>query len=548
VAGRFLPHVSDGALLLSVDRGGNENAQLWLLDRKNFQTKLLSDGKSRNLVQAWNRDGSAVIVASNRRNGKDMDLYRVNPRKPDSFELLMAVNGQTWQADDWSNDGKRLVLRHYVSINESYAGLFDVEKQQLTELPLPTSDKVAIGQLAFSPDGRSVYVTTDADSEFLRLARLDLATKKWTWLSDGLNWDVDDLTVDRTHGTVAFAINDNGKSRVFLSSEKTNDRRIEFRLPQGVVSGLEFSPDSKSLGFTLARAEAPAEAYSLQLSNGELTRWTFSEVGGLDPASFVDPTLIEFPSFDGRKIPAFYFKPRTAKEGEKRPVIISIHGGPEGQYRPTFTAGTQFWANELGLAVLHPNVRGSAGYGKTYLKLDNAEKREDSVKDIGGLLDWIKEQPDLDPSRVAVIGGSYGGYMVLATLTNFGDRIKAGIDIVGICNFITFMEKTAAYRVDLRRAEYGDERKPEMRAVFDRIAPLHNTDKIKSELLVIHGRNDPRVPFFEAEQIAAKVRAGGRSVWTVFADNEGHGFAKKENADYQRAVEAMFLKKHLGLK
>jgi len=548
VAGRFLPYVSDGALLLSVDRGGNENAQLWLLDRKNFQTKLLSDGKSRNLVQAWNRDGSAVIVASNRRNGKDMDLYRVNPRKPDSFELLMAVNGQTWQADDWSNDGKRLVLRHYVSINESYAGLFDVEKQQLTELPLPTSDKVAIGQLAFSPDGRSVYVTTDADSEFLRLARLDLATKKWTWLSDGLNWDVDDLTVDRTHGTVAFAINDNGKSRVFLSSEKTNDRRIEFRLPQGVVSGLEFSPDSKSLGFTLARAEAPAEAYSLQLSNGELTRWTFSEVGGLDPASFVDPTLIEFPSFDGRKIPAFYFKPRTAKEGEKRPVIISIHGGPEGQYRPTFTAGTQFWANELGLAVLHPNVRGSAGYGKTYLKLDNAEKREDSVKDIGGLLDWIKEQPDLDPSRVAVIGGSYGGYMVLATLTNFGDRIKAGIDIVGICNFITFMEKTAAYRVDLRRAEYGDERKPEMRAVFDRIAPLHNTDKIKSELLVIHGRNDPRVPFFEAEQIAAKVRAGGRSVWTVFADNEGHGFAKKENADYQRAVEAMFLKKHLGLK
>lgn len=548
VAGRFLPHVSDGALLLSVDRGGNENAQLWLLDRKNFQTKLLSDGKSRNLVQAWNRDGSAVIVASNRRNGKDMDLYRVNPRKPDSFELLMAVNGQTWQADDWSNDGKRLVLRHYVSINESYAGLFDVEKQQLTELPLPTSDNVAIGQLAFSPDGRSVYVTTDADSEFLRLARLDLATKKWTWLSDGLNWDVDDLTVDRTHGTVAFAINDNGKSRVFLSSEKTNDRRIEFRLPQGVVSGLEFSPDSKSLGFTLARAEAPAEAYSLQLSNGELTRWTFSEVGGLDPASFVDPTLIEFPSFDGRKIPAFYFKPRTAKEGEKRPVIISIHGGPEGQYRPTFTAGTQFWANELGLAVLHPNVRGSAGYGKTYLKLDNAEKREDSVKDIGGLLDWIKEQPDLDPSRVAVIGGSYGGYMVLATLTNFGDRIKAGIDIVGICNFITFMEKTAAYRVDLRRAEYGDERKPEMRAVFDRIAPLHNTDKIKSELLVIHGRNDPRVPFFEAEQIAAKVRAGGRSVWTVFADNEGHGFAKKENADYQRAVEAMFLKKHLGLK
>jgi dipeptidyl aminopeptidase/acylaminoacyl peptidase len=548
VAGRFIPQVSDGALLLSVDRGGNENAQLWLLDRRNFQTKLLSDGKSRNMVQAWKHDGSAVIVASNRRNGKDMDLYRVDPRKPDTFELLMEVKGQSWEADDWSSDGKWLALRHYVSINESYAGLFDVETKQVTELPMPSNNKVAIGQLAFSPDGRSVYVTTDADSEFLRLARVELRNRKWEWLSDGLNWDVDELTVDRRSGTVAFLINDNGISRLFISNAATNDRRIEYRLPQGVVSGLEFSVNSQSLGFTLARPDAPAEAHSLRLSDGELTRWTFSEVGGLDPASFIAPTLIQFKSFDERQIPAFYFRPRTAKAGEKLPVIISIHGGPESQYRPTFMAATQFWANELGLAVLHPNVRGSAGYGKTYLQLDNSEKREDSVKDIGGLLDWITHQPDLDASRVAVTGGSYGGYMVLATLTNFGDRIKAGIDIVGICNFITFMEKTAPYRVDLRRAEYGDERKPEMRAVFERIAPLHNTDKIKSELLVIHGRNDPRVPFFEAEQIAAKVRAGGRSVWTVFADNEGHGFAKKENADYQRAVEAMFLKRHLGLK
>lgn len=547
VAGRFLPQVSDGALLLSVDRGGNENAQLWLLDRRKFQTTLLSDGKSRNLVQAWKRDGSAVIVASNRRNGKDMDLYRVDPRHPDSFELLMEVNGQSWEADDWSADGKSLVLRRYVSINESYAALFDVEAKQRTDLPMPIDGKVAIGQLAFSPEGRAIYVTTDAGSEFLRLARLDLATREWHWLSNGLNWDVDEVEVDSRSGLVAFLINDNGMSRLFVWNPATCVR-CEMTLPLCVASGLEFSLDGAALGLTLARPDAPAEAYSLRLADGELTRWTFSEVGGLAPASFVAPTLIQFPSFDGRKIPAFYFKPRAAKPGEKLPVLISIHGGPESQYRPIFTAVTQFWANELGLAVLHPNVRGSAGYGKTYLQLDNAEKREDSVKDIGGLLDWVAQQSDLDPSRVAVIGGSYGGYMVLATLTNFGDRIKAGIDNVGICNFITFLEKTAPYRVDLRRAEYGDERKPEMRAVFERIAPLHNTDKIKSELLVIHGRNDPRVPFFEAEQIAAKVRAGGHTVWTVFADNEGHGFAKKENSDYQRAVEAMFLKRHLGLK
>ena len=564
VAGRFIPGVSDGALLLSVDSGGNENAQLWLSDQQKFQTRLLSDGKSRNLVGAWRADGSAVIVANNRRNGKDMDLYRVNPRKPDSFELLMEANGQTWEADDWSRDGKWLVLRRYVSANESYAALFDIEKKERMDLPLPTEGKAAIGELAFSPDGRAVYLTTDAGSEFLRLARLDLATREWSWLSEGLNWNVDEVEVDPRSGTVAFLINDDGMSRLFLWNPATGKRRSEFSLPLSVVSGLEFSPSGTSLGFTLARPEAPAEAYSLRFSDGELIRWTFSEVGGLDPDSFVAPSRIQFKSFDGRQIPAFLYKPRTAGSGDPRralgaglptpppsgklPVLISIHGGPESQYRPLFSAATQFHVNELGFAVLHPNVRGSAGYGKTYLQLDNAEKREDSVKDIGGLLDWIAQQPDLDASRVAVIGGSYGGYMVLATLTNFGDRIKVGIDVVGICNFISFLEKTAPYRVDLRRAEYGDERKPEMRAVFERIAPLHNTDKIKSELLVIHGRNDPRVPFFEAEQIAAKVRANGRKVWTVFADNEGHGFAKKENADYQRAVEAMFLRQHLGVK
>ena len=546
VVGRFIPGASDRALLLSVDSGGNENAQLWLSDPQRFQTRLLSDGKSRNLVGAWRADGSAVIVANNRRNGKDMDLYRVNPRQPDSFELLMEVNGQTWEADNWSRDGKWLVLRRYVSANESYAALFDVEKKERFELPLPTEGKAAIGQLAFSADGRAVYLTTDAGSEFLRLARLDLATRQWSWLSEGQNWDVDEFTVNPDTGRVAFLINENGLSRLFVWTPETN-QRSDFPLPLGVVSGLEFSVDDGSLGFTLARPDAPAEAYSLRLADSELTRWTFSEVGGLNPDSFVAPTRIQFKSFDGRQIPAYFYKPRTATNG-KLPVLISIHGGPESQYRPLFSAATQFYVNELGIAVLHPNVRGSAGYGKTYLQLDNAEKREDSVKDIGGLLDWIAQQPELDASRVAVIGGSYGGYMVLATLTNFGDRIKAGIDIVGIANFITFLEKTAPYRVDLRRAEYGDERKPEMRAVFEKIAPLNNTDKIRSELLVIHGRNDPRVPFFEAEQIAAKVRASSRSVWTVFADNEGHGFAKKENADYQRAVEAMFLKQHLGLK
>ena len=326
-------------------------------------------------------------------------------------------------------------------------------------------------------------------------------------------------------------------------------KRREIPLPLGIASNLEFSPDGKQLGFTLARPNGPAEAYRVPVAGGEPTRWTYSEVGGLDPASFVVPERIKFASFDGREIPAWIYRPEGAAADRKAPVLIQIHGGPESQYRPSFSPTTQFYTSE-GIAVIHPNVRGSAGYGKTYLQLDNAELREDSVKDIGALLDWIAKQPDLDASRVAVAGGSYGGYMVLASLVHFGDRLKAGVDYVGIANFITFLERTSPYRQDLRRAEYGDERDPKMRAVFERINPTANADKIVSALMVAHGRNDPRVPFSEAEQIVEIVRGNitrgsGREVWTVYADNEGHGFAKKDNSDYVRAAEALFLRRFL---
>ncbi|HEX7379099.1 MAG TPA: alpha/beta fold hydrolase, partial [Pirellulales bacterium] len=316
-------------------------------------------------------------------------------------------------------------------------------------------------------------------------------------------------------------------------------------LPLGIASGLEFSPDGKQLGFTLARPDAPADAYSIRLADAELLRWTHSETGGLDPEGFIAPTQVRVRSFDGRQVPAYYFRPAAATRERPAAVLITIHGGPESQYRPFFSPFSQFAVKELGLAVIAPNVRGSAGYGKTYLKLDNAERRLDSVKDIGAVLDWIAEQPELDASRVAVMGGSYGGFMVLSSLVHFPERIKAGIDIVGIANFLTFLERTSPYRQDLRRAEYGDERKPEMRAFFERINPTAGADQIRSALLVAHGRNDPRVPFFEAEQIAEKVRTAGRPVWTVYADNEGHGFAKKDNRDYLTAVEVLFLKEFL---
>ena len=254
--------------------------------------------------------------------------------------------------------------------------------------------------------------------------------------------------------------------------------------------------------------------------------------------------MVRWKSFDGKTISGFLYRPAQKFTG-KRPVIIDIHGGPESQFRPVFLGRQNYYLNELGAAILFPNVRGSSGYGKSFLKLDNGFLREDSVKDIGALLDWIATQPDLDASRVMVTGGSYGGYMSLAAATTYSDRIQGAIDIVGISNFVSFLERTEGYRRDLRRVEYGDERDPKMREFLLKISPLNNADKIKKPLFVIHGKNDPRVPLNEAEQMVATVRKSSTPVWYLMAKDEGHGFAKKPNADFQFYSTVQFVKTYL---
>jgi dipeptidyl aminopeptidase/acylaminoacyl peptidase len=438
------------------------------------------------------------------------------------------------------------LINHYVSINETHPALLNVASGEKKPLPLPPEAKdagqVAFGGLAFNQDATKAFVTCDARGEFKQLAEVDLATGEYRWLTDDIPWDIDALEVDPETGALAFTANVDGSSELYLY-DGARIRKLD--TPLGVITGLEFSPDGSRLGFTLAKPTAPSDAYSIDLQSGDLVQWTYSEAGGLNPARFIAPTRIRFKSFDGREIPSYYFRPKREDAAARAPVVIYIHGGPEAQYTPLFNGLIQYFVVEQGIAVLAPNVRGSDGYGKSYLLLDNGVKREDSVKDIGALLDWIKEQPELDAERVAVMGGSYGGYMVLASLVNFPERIRAGVDIVGIGNFITFLERTQPYRQDLRRAEYGDERDPAMRAHFEKINPSNRVDQIRSALLVAHGKNDPRVPFFEAEQMAAEVRKQGRPVWTVYANNEGHGFQKKDNRDYLNAVMAGFLEMEL---
>ncbi|MDB5339263.1 MAG: ptpA 1 [Planctomycetaceae bacterium] len=543
VDGRFVPNRTDGILTI-MSAGGNENDQLYWRPWGDKKPQLMTDGKSRNILEAVSNDGYWMVIASNRRNGRDMDILLGDLRQPGNWTELLQVDKATWQVLGFSPDGRELLVMRVVSINERYPALLNIESKKLTPIPPPpgTEGKVAIGTGAFASDGKSIYLTSDANSEFLRLAQVKLPELTYDWLTPGIPADIDHLAVDKHSSRLAVTANADGRGSIYVLDGK------ELKLISGhdwVVDSLEFSPDGKQLGFTWSPPDGPSEAYSIPLPRGLSVRWTTSETEGFSPGSFVKPKLVVFPTFDQREVQGYVFKPKTASNAHRAPVLISIHGGPEGQYRPYFSGTDQYYVNELGIAVICPNVRGSAGYGKTYLQLDNGDKREDSVKDIGALLDWIKLQPDLDSERVAVIGASYGGYMVLGSLVMHGERLRAGIDIVGIANFITFLENTSEYRRDLRRVEYGDERDAHMRAVFEKISPAKNADKIKSALLVAHGKNDPRVPFSEARQIAPLVRKNGQDVWTVYADNEGHGFRKKDNRDYFAAVTTMFLQQHL---
>ena len=535
------------------DRGGDEFSQLYWFDEATRSTTLLTDGKrSQNGGTTLSRDGGLMAYSSTSRNGTDRDVWLRNTRSGETKLLVDA--GGNWSPMDFSPDGSRLLVMKYVSAAESYPGVVDVATGKLELFPVD-GGKASFGGFAFAPDGKAVYFISDEPlrgkpQEFQTLRYHDPASGTLEVLSSRIAWDIEGFTLADDGRHLAYVSNEDGISKLHvLSLPSHNEIRLP-ALPIGVIGGIAFSPDGKRLAFSLNSATSPSDVHVIDLAAATLARWTQSEVGGLAASTFVAPTLVRYPTFDKvdgkqRTIPAFYYKPSKPSKTGKYPVVINIHGGPEGQSQPTFSSNAQYLANELGVAMLVPNVRGSTGYGKTFLSLDNAAKREDSVKDIGALLDWIAKQPELDASRVGVIGGSYGGYMVLSSLMHYSDRIRAGVDVVGISHFGTFLKNTESYRRDLRRAEYGDERDPAMARVFEQISPLNHAGRITSPLFVAQGRNDPRVPWTEAEQIVKAVRGNGQPVWYLLYADEGHGFAKKGNSDWFGAATILFWQQHL---
>ena len=545
VAGGSFRPKSGEFIVFSQDVGGGEFYQLYRYEPDNGKITLLTDGKSRNTGANWAESGKWLAYTSTRRNGKDNDIYVMNPSKPESNRMLLQVEGGGWSMQDWSPDEKTLIVREYISLNESRLYLVDVEKGSRELLTPKTDEKISYSQAQFAKDGRSIFVATDKDSEFQRLMQFDLNTRKFAVLTTDIRWDVDEFDLSKDGRTIAFITNEDGVGVLHLMDTRTRKKLKVPKLPLGIPSNLSWHENNRDLAFNLTSAKSPFDVYSLDVKSDEVVRWTESETGGLNTRTFVEPELIKLKSYDGTPISAFVYRPDASKFPGKRPVIVSIHGGPESQSRPGFQARNNYYVNEMGIGIIYPNVRGSAGYGKTFLTLDNGFKREDSVKDIGAILEWIKRDIGFDSEKIAVMGGSYGGYMVLASMTHFAERIKCGVDIVGISNFLTFLKNTQDYRRDLRRAEYGDERDEKMRAFLERISPTSNVKKIKDPLFVVQGYNDPRVPVTESEQMVKAIRDQGGVAWYLMAKDEGHGFARKKNYDFQFLATILFFQEHL---
>lgn len=545
--GSFCPSEDYNGFLFTKDIGGNEFSQIYWYDMNARTSEMISDGESRNFGMIWSNKGDQFAFTSSRRNGKDFDIYISDMKSPKTALIKVDRGGGYWVATDWSPDDSKLIVIQYLSSTKSNSFILDLKTKELTQINDDGTEAVFLAN-GWDRTGTKIYATTNLGKEFNTMVQYDVQTKKIEYITDDIPWDIEEGAVNKSRTKAAFTANENGFSQLYLMDLTSNKYKKVPNLPVGQIYSFKFHPTKEELAMVLNTTETPGDVYSLDLDTGKIKRWTTSEVGGLDTSLFPKPELINFDTYDEvdgkkRKIPAFVYKPLNAKG--PLPVMISIHGGPEGQHTPSFSSFYAFLANEMGIAVIAPNVRGSSGYGKTYLKLDNGFNREDSVKDIGKLIEWIENNADFNNDKIAVFGGSYGGYMVLSSMYNFNDKLKCGVDIVGISNFVTFLENTEEYRRDLRRAEYGDEREPKMREYLESISPTNHVDEFKSPLFVIQGANDPRVPASESEQMVKSIRENEGTVWYMLAKDEGHGFRKKENRDRMTEAVAIFLQENL---
>jgi dipeptidyl aminopeptidase/acylaminoacyl peptidase len=542
------------------DQGGDENDQIHWLDiaarePAKSETKALTEApKVKHTLPAFDDAGKRIAFTSNARNGKDMDLYvEALPAKKDDFgkKPLVELSGSYAVADF---RGEAVVVVESRSSFDSDLWVVDAKTKAKKLLTKHKGDE-RWASPHFTRDGKAILALTDRGREYLALVALDVATGKVTPVLE-LDHDVQAIAVPayaaanaksgEAEDVVIAAVNVDGVERLHIALLDAKRKVASKKAAplEGVVTSLDVSPAGDAAFVGLERPNLPTEVYRIDVGSAGVVRATESHHAGIDESKLVGAELVSMKSFDGRAISFFYYQ-RPPAEGEKRPVVVSVHGGPEGQATPTFNPLVQ-WLALSGYAVATPNVRGSTGYGKSFAHLDDKEKREDSVRDLAEVGKFLAARPDVDPARIALMGGSYGGYMVLAGLTLYPDQWAAGVDIVGIANFRTFLEQTAPYRRALREAEYGSLTKDG--AFLDRVSPIHKVERIKAPLMVVHGTRDPRVPIGEAKQIAEAVKKRGLPVNLLTFEDEGHGIAKRKNRLVAFPAMVDFLDKHVKSK
>ena len=546
-------------IVFSRDSGGDEAYKLYRLDLPGKQVTPLTDTPERHSIEGWLHNSGRMLTISvpldrtaegGTRSAIAQTLRLMDPLQPQAATRLAELPGGGWSVGGVSWDDTRVALTRYLSASESQVWMLEIASGRLTQL-LPaagSAEKASWFAGDFKRDDSGLYAVSDRGGEFRELVFYNLKDRSVTPVTRDVPWDITGASGNEAGTLIAAQANVDGRAELRLYDARSLKPLAAPRLPGGSVGSTHFHTKLADLAFALNSAQGPSQVWSLDPGTGAVEQWTRARApAGVDTRTFPEQEIVRWKSFDGRSISGILNRPPAQFTG-KRPVLIAIHGGPEGQATFGFLGRGNYYVNELGIAVIQPNVRGSSGYGKTFLSLDDGFKREDSVRDIGALLDWIATQPGLDASRVAVTGGSYGGYMSLAVATMYSERIAGAVDVVGISSFLTFLRNTESYRRDLRRVEYGDERDPAMHAHLEKISPLTNVGRIRKPLLVVQGRNDPRVPYTEAEQVVAKVRANGSPVWYLRAENEGHGFQRKENADFQFYATVLFLQQTLQLK
>jgi dipeptidyl aminopeptidase/acylaminoacyl peptidase len=515
-------------VLFGMDAGGNERTQLYSLEDGEV-TDLTRAPEAIHYSGGFSPDGERIAYTATRRNGTDFDVYVQDlDGEP---EMVWEVSGYH-TVSDWAPDGSFLIVSRHRSNLDNDLYRLDLESGE-TALLTPHEGDARFYGASLTPDGRSAYLATDRDGDFMRLARLDLSTLEMEYLTPD-DWDVEEVKLGRNGSYLLASRNVEGYSDLLLFSG--GGRRMpDLEIPEGIVGGLEFSPEGSRVAFTLTGPTRNPDIWEIDLPDGEPRRLTRSSMAGIPPRTFRRPELVRYASFDGREIPALLYRP----ERESAPVIVNVHGGPESQSRPAFAPVTQYLLHR-GYAVFAPNVRGSTGYGKAFTHLDDVELRMDSVRDLVHAAEWLRERGH---ERIAVMGGSYGGFMVLAALTEYPELWDAGVDIVGIANLVTFLENTGSYRRALREPEYGSLEND--REFLESISPIHKASNIRSPLMVIHGKNDPRVPVGEAEQIVERVRKNGGTVEYLLYEDEGHGLLKLKNRLDAYPKIAAFLDEHL---